>query len=96
MNIIPTNGNVFLEAIIGNKDFEKYEKAGFVIPERAKAHQLPNMGVVRFIDPAIKTEFKAGDTVIYNRHVQQFEFLAMPDGKKLTQIKADEIWAIVK
>ncbi len=95
MKIKPVNGNVLLHAIVGSNEYEQAEKAGFYIPDQAKQKGLPNVGIVAAIDPAIKCDFKVGDKVLYNRHVQQFEMFIMPDGKNLTQIKASEIFAVL-
>jgi hypothetical protein len=75
-NIIPCNNNVF---ILPN--WEDEEMAGRFHLPKVRHRELPNTGVVKFLPPNAKAEFKVGDRVVYNRFKQQLENVP---GHKLT------------
>lgn len=93
--IKPVNNGVFIEPLID-------EKIGSIFLARETTHRhLPHKGIVRAIADDAKAagkplEFKVGDTVIFDRHHQNYDNgLPAWDGNKITIVNADDVWAIL-
>lgn len=89
MNIpTPTNKTCLVEPI-----YDTVSAGGIVLCKQAQERQLPNKGIVRAIAPNCDADFVVGDTVIHNRHTQEWEVIPWGD-KKLSRVKISDVEGI--
>jgi co-chaperonin GroES (HSP10) len=85
----PCNNNVFILP-----SWDEEEMSGRFFLPRVRHRELPNTGVVKFMPPKAKAEFKVGDRVIYNRYKQQLE--NVPGHKlTLTRVQVEDVAGII-
>lgn len=73
-------------------EFRPAKIGAMFIPGTAAHKDLPNVGIVKYLNPKAKPDFKVGDRVLYNRHAQE---LWEVNDEKLTRVKLDDVMAIL-